>query len=61
MPQFIIIELEDGLTAVELQPGQSPEDAAIFHGGTLIDSGPYTSCEEADDALLNLQAEELEE
>jgi hypothetical protein len=61
MPQFIIIELEDGLTVVELQLGQLPEDAATTKGGTLIDPGPYASFEEADDALLNLQAEELEE
>jgi hypothetical protein len=58
MIQFAIIELADGLTVVELQPGQTAEDAAAGQGGVLVDPGPYPSYEEANDALIDLQAED---
>lgn len=61
MVQFAIIELADGLTVVELQPGQKPEDAAASHDGVLIDPGPYDSYEAANDALIDLQAQDEEE
>jgi hypothetical protein len=61
MAQFAIIEVPDGLTIVELQPDQSPEDAAASQGGVLIDAGPYPSYEGANDALIELQAEDEEE
>ncbi len=61
MADFAIIELEDGLTVVELHDGQSPEDAAVSQGGTLVDPGPYSSYEEACDALVDLQYEDEEE
>ena len=61
MVGFAIIELEDGLTVVELQRGQSPEDAAASRGGALVDPGPYPSYEEACDALIDLQYEDEED
>lgn len=61
MTQFAIIEVPDGLTVIELEPGQSPEDASIGQGGTLVDPGPFSSYEEANDALAELQPEEEEE
>ena len=61
MVQFAIIELADGLMVVELQPGQSPEDAAASQGGVLVDPGPYPSYEEANDAMIELQAEDGED
>lgn len=61
MLRFSIIEIEDGLTIVELQPDQSPEDAAVVHAGVLIDPGPYASYEDANDALVNLRAQDEEE
>jgi hypothetical protein len=61
MIDFAIIELEDGLTVVELPAGQSPEDVALSQGGTLVDPGPYPSFEEASDALTDLQYEDEEE
>lgn len=61
MTKFIVIELEDGLTVVELLPGQTAEDAAAAAGGILVDPGPYATFEEADDALLELQEEAEEE
>jgi hypothetical protein len=58
MVNFAIVELEDGLTVVELPAGQNPEDVAISQGGTLIDPGPFPSFEEANDALIDLQYED---
>jgi hypothetical protein len=60
MVDFAIIEVEDGLTVVELRPGQAPEDAALDHSGTLVDPGPYPSYEDACDALNQLQYEDEE-
>ena len=51
MVSFAIIELEDGLTVVTIQPGQSPEDAAASQGGSLADPEPYATYEDAYDAL----------
>jgi hypothetical protein len=61
MVDFAIIELADGLTVVELQRGQSPEDAATSQGGTLVDPGPYSSYDDACDALIDLQYEDEED
>jgi hypothetical protein len=58
MVDFAIIEVEDGLTVVELQPGQDPEDAAVSNGGVLVDPGPYPSYEEAMDALADFEIED---
>jgi hypothetical protein len=58
MVDFAIIEVEDGLTVVELQPGQDPEDAAVKSGGVLVDPGPYPSYEEAMDALADFEIED---
>jgi hypothetical protein len=61
MIRFAIIEMPDGLTVKELLPGQSPEDAAASQGGVLIDPGPFASYEEANDALVALEAEDGQE
>jgi hypothetical protein len=58
MIHFAIIEVADGLTIVELQPGQDPQDAAVAQSGVLVDPGPYASYEEANDALIDLQSED---
>lgn len=58
---FAIIEVADGLTVVEVQPGQSPEEVASLHDGMLIDAGPYPTYDEAQDALLNIPDEDEEE
>lgn len=61
MISFAIVEVADGLTVVEVQPGEQPEDAAIRHGGVLVDPGPYATLEEANDALANLQGDDEED
>jgi len=58
MTQFAIIEVDDGLTVVEIKPGQKPEEAAVHEGGTLVDPGPYSSYEDAYDALTDLEVDE---
>ncbi len=55
---FAIAEIEDGLTVIQVTPGQSPEDAALVEGGVLIDPGPYDSYEEANEALDQLEVED---
>ena len=55
MNNFAIIEVPDGLIVIEVALGQSPEDAAISEGGSLVDPGPYDSYEDANDALDQLE------
>lgn len=61
MSEFAIIEIEDGLTIVELEPGQNPQDVAVRRSGTLVDPGPYPTYEDALDALTELEGEDEEE
>ena len=58
---YIIIELDDGLSIVEVLPGQIAEAVAEAQGGVLIDEGPFATLEEAQDALDNLEADADEE
>jgi len=57
MVSFAIVELDDGLTIATIQPGQSPEDAAMASHGILVDPGPYATYEEACDALSELESD----
>lgn len=57
MIQYAIIELEDGLTIIEVPPDQTVESVTASAGGVLIDPGLYSSYEDASDALANLQLE----
>ena len=61
MSSFAVVEIDDGLTIIEVLPGQSPEDAAISEGGILVDPGPFRTYEEASDALDQLEAENEED
>ena len=58
MVNFATIEIDDGLTVVELRAGEQPEEAAIREGGVLVDPGPYESYEDACDALSKLEGED---
>jgi hypothetical protein len=60
MHYFTIIELDDGLSIVEIKPHETPEEAALREGGILIDVGPYTSYDDALDALAELEPEDEE-
>lgn len=61
MVSFVIIEVDNGFTLVEILSGQSPEDVALSEGGVLVDDSPYESYEEANDALDQLESLEEEE
>ena len=58
MVSFAIVELDDGLTVVTIEPGQTPEDAAVGSSGILIDPGPYLTYEDACEALYALESED---
>lgn len=58
MISFAIAEVDDGLTIVQVPPGQGAEDAAIKEGGVLVDPGPYETYEQANDALEALERED---
>ena len=61
MPSYAIIQVDDGLTAVELRPGATPEETAVRHRGVLVDSGPYPSLSEAYEAIVALEFEDANE
>ena len=60
MNSFAIVEIEDGLTVVEMQPGQTAEDAAAQQQARLVDAGPFATYEDACDALAELEEDEEE-
>ncbi len=60
MVYFAIIEVDDGFTIIEVKDDQSVEEIAVREGGILVDSGPYSSYEEACDALDQLEVEDDE-
>ncbi len=61
MMTFAVIEVDDGLTIIEVSPGQKAEDVALSAGGYLVDPGPYTTLEEATSALDLLESDSDEE
>jgi hypothetical protein len=61
MTDYAIVETDDGLTVAEIEPGITPEEAAVKRGGVLIDPGPYPSFGEACDAMLAIPDEDEDE
>jgi hypothetical protein len=61
MSQFAIIEVDDGLTVAELQPGAMLDDVALEQGGFVVDPGPYLTYEDAYDAMLSLATDDEDE
>ena len=61
MPQFAIIETEEGLTVAEVPQDASPEETAASHEAFLVDGGPYDSYQDAYDAMMLLPGEDDEE
>lgn len=52
MPSYLILETEDGLTVVEAMEGETVEETALRHGGTVdADAQFYPTYEEACNAL----------
>ncbi len=58
MPQYIVIETDQGLTVAELPPGATSEETAVDRGGVLVDQGVFHSFDDAYDAMLNIRREE---
>jgi hypothetical protein len=61
MMRYEVVETDDGLSVVAIEPGVTPEEAAAGHGGILVDPGPYEGYEEACDALTALKRDEGED
>ena len=61
MPDYAIIETDDGLTVMELDPAMPPEETAVTHAGVVVDPGPYHEYEEACDAMMLLKDDDEEE
>lgn len=61
MNQFAIIEVDDGLTVVEVHDFEQPEEAATREGGILVDPGPFETYEQACDAMLLIDWDEEDE
>ena len=61
MPQYAIIETDEGLTVAEVPEDGSPEETAASHGAFLVDGGPFHSYQDAHDAMMLLPSEDDEE
>jgi hypothetical protein len=57
---FIIAELDDGYTILELLEGTNPEDVAVRNGGMLADETVYDDYEEAFEALAGFEEDSYE-
>ncbi len=55
MLQYELIETNEGLTVIEIPSGSSAEEAARQQGGLVVDPGPFTSYEDAYEALMTLK------
>ena len=54
MPQYVIIETDEGLTVTEVSEHGSPEETAASRGAFLVDGGPFHSYQDAYDAMMLL-------
>ena len=58
MTQFILMELDDGITILNIPDGDDPIVAAEAQGGQLVAPEPFPTYDAALDALLELQGDE---
>ena len=61
MLQYELIETNEGLTVIEIPTGATAEEAARQQAGLVVDPGPFTSYEDAYEALMALKLDEDEE
>lgn len=61
MLRYELIETNEGMTVVEIPTGNTAEEAARQQGGVIVDAGPFTSYEDAYDALMALKLDKDEE
>ena len=57
MPAYCIVETDNGWTIAELRTGETAIQTAERLGAVLIDAGPYTDYEDAQEALTALESE----
>lgn len=53
MADYVIVEVADGHTVVELEAGQTPQEAALANHGILANDAIYPSFEDASEALAD--------
>jgi hypothetical protein len=61
MLQYELIETNEGLTVIEIPAGATAEEAARQQDGLVVDPGPFTSYEDAYEALMDLKLDNEEE
>ena len=61
MLRYAIIETDEGLTVAEIPEDGSAEGTAASRGALLVDPGPYTSYQDAYDAMMLIPGIEEEE
>jgi hypothetical protein len=57
MPDYCIVETEDGWTIAERRDDENAIQTAERLGAVLIDAGPYQDYAEAQEAMIALQVE----
>lgn len=57
MLSYAVIEVDDGLTVVEVDENSTPEQEAERYGGVLVEPTCYSTYEDAYDAMLIINAE----
>ena len=57
---FAIVESENGMSVMRLEPGISAAEAAARQQAVVIDPGPFKSFEDAQDALTDLMDPDVE-
>jgi hypothetical protein len=61
MLRYELVETEAGLSVIEIPDGYTAEQAARQQDSLVVDPGPFTSYEEAYEALMALKLDEDEE
>jgi hypothetical protein len=61
MLRYELIETNEGMTVIEIPSGATPDDAALQQGGLVVDPGPFTSYEDAYEAMMALKLDDDQE
>ena len=61
MLRYELVENDAGLTVIEIPNGYTAEEAARQQEGLIVDPGPFTSYEDAYEALMALKLDDEEE
>jgi hypothetical protein len=61
MLRYELVETNEGMTVIEIPDGATAEEAARQQDGLIVDPGPFTSYEDAYEALMALKLDENED